>query len=205
MRRLPVVVETSISTVKALQTQVGEKFVREMRKVETHTACKRGCDHCCYHPFLITVAEGVLLYRWLLANNLWSTKLRQRLEQHRETTLGLDFDVWLMGKVPCPLLENHQCTAYSARPLHCRVTFSTMLPELCDPHDLGPNTPLIPNVETIVQYSQEVRRILDKLGTKGLMMPLSEAVLMGESIDNGKLPIDKADQQYLKDLFRQST
>lgn len=205
MRRLPVLVERTVSSVKALQSQTGEAFEAKLRRTSTNLPrCKSGCANCCYHPFLITVAEGLLLYRALVAGGTW-LKVRKRFIETKDLTLGLDFEIWLKSNIPCPALRSDlTCGAYDARPLHCRVTFSVGDPDLCHPHLLGVNTPLIDNADTVVQFSREVRALLKKVSAQGTLMPLAEAVLLGELVDTGKIPMDESDIQFAKDLFNET-
>jgi Fe-S-cluster containining protein len=202
MRRLPILVERVLSDTQVMQTQTGLEFEIGLKKANVKTSCKSGCSACCHHPFLITVSEGILLYRWLVENGQWSKQVRQRAEEVRGKTTGLSFEVWLMSNIPCPLLDptTNQCTAYAGRPLHCRVTFSTGDPAECHPHRLGVTTPMVPNVSTVVQYTKEARNFLKRVGVFGSLMPLAEALLMGEEIDTGKLTIEESDQQHTRNL-----
>jgi Fe-S-cluster containining protein len=191
-----------LAEAKARQIQTGVAYEEEMRKSGVQPTCRKGCSNCCSHPFLITVSEGILLYRWLVEHGKWNRSLRQHLEETKDKTLGLSFDVWLMANIPCPLLQQdtQTCGAYEGRPLHCRVTFSSGSEDLCHPHQLGVNTPLVPNADTIVNYTQEMRDLLKKLGVYGSLMPLSSAVLLGETIDTGKLTLEESDREYLRGL-----
>jgi Fe-S-cluster containining protein len=201
MRRLPLLAERAIGDIKAMQTQMGAAFESALRTASVQPICKSGCSNCCSHPFLISIAEGVLLYRALVSNRTW-TKVRKRVEETRELTLGLNFEVWLMSNIQCPVLrENRTCGAYDSRPLHCRVTYSTGDSDLCHPHMLGAGTPLIDNADTVVQFSKEVRTVLKKIGAHGTLMPLAEALLLGEMIDTGKLPVEESDLQFARDLY----
>jgi len=199
-RQLPIMVERAVAEVKALQTEVGADFEGRVRQ-ERAVSCKIGCSNCCHHPFLITLPEGLLLYRWLAAHGRWTPSLRKRVEQTRDKTLGLAFRVWLLSNIPCPLLEDRKCVAYDARPLHCRATFSRGAPEMCHPHELGSGTGLVPNTEVIVGYNSQVRALFKRIGIPGALMPLAEAVLLGEAIDSGQIEIEDSALQHAKDLF----
>lgn len=203
MRRLPILIERVIAETKATQSTTATAFDSAIRHHNIKVSCRKGCSNCCHHPFLITISEGILLYRWLTDNGRWNRQLKQRIEEVKDKTTGLDFNVWLMSNIACPLLnqETKECTAYGARPLHCRVTYSTGDPDLCRPHDLGPATPMVQNVETIVNFTKGVRDLLKKVGVFGSLMPLAYALLLAESIDTGKLPLDEADRQYLRGLY----
>lgn len=200
IRRLPVLAERATASIKAQQIQLGQQ-VADSIKGNTTVTCKKGCANCCSHPIYISIAEGILLYRLLYANRQWS-KIKSRIESTRDLTMGLSSEIWLMSNIPCPLLnENKECGAYAARPLRCRTTFSSGDPKLCHPHALGAATPLIDNFSAILQFNQFSKDKLKASGADSFLMPLAEAVLMGELVDSGKMPIEGVRAQYLKDLY----
>jgi hypothetical protein len=129
--------------------------------------------------------------------------LRHRLTEARDKVLGLQVDVWLLSNIPCPLLdETGACSAYEARPLRCRVTYSTGNPAFCHPNALGPKTPLVPAADTVIEFTRAGLAALKKAGVKdGHLMPVAEALVLGEAIETGKLDIKEADLQHLKDLM----
>ena len=202
-RHLPMLAERVLADVKALQAQVGSAFENDLRQRDVEVSCHKGCSNCCHHPFLVTVAEGVLLYRWLAAHGRWTSAMKQRVEAARHKTLGLSFQVWLLSNIPCPLLEDRQCSAYAARPTHCRTTFSVGDPTLCHPHALDRALGFVSNLKVIQEFTAEVQTSLKKLGAHGPLMPLAEALLLGEAIDTNRLPIEDSTTQHLRDLNRE--
>lgn len=202
-RRLPVITERALADVKALQIKTGHSYVMHLRQARTVTTCRKGCASCCSHPFLISIAEGVLLYRWLHDNNQWTSAVRRRFAETRDKVLGVSFEAWLLSNLPCPVLnEAGECSAYEARPLRCRVTYSMGDPGLCRPNELGPKTPFVNSADTIIEFTRASLAVLKKAGVRdGSLMPLPEAVLLGEAIENGKLDIKEAALQHLKDLM----
>lgn len=202
-RQLPVLVERAFAEVKALQAQASAGFEGGLRHKGAQVSCRKGCSNCCHHPFLITVAEGVLLYRWLAAHGRWSPSTRTRIEEARDKTLGLSFHVWLMSNLACPILEDGKCLAYDARPTHCRTTYSMGDPAMCHPHGLGMGEGFIQNLEAIQDFTQDVQAVLKRVGAAGPLMPLAEAVLLGEAIDSGRLDIEDATVQHARDLHRE--
>lgn len=202
MRRLPLLTERMIAESKARQVQTGMAFETEMRKAGVRPTCLKGCAHCCHHPFLITISEGLILYRWLSEHGKWTRQLKDRIEDVKDKTLGLTFDVWLMANIACPLLQpdTQECTAYEARPLHCQVTFSMGDPAMCQAHQLGPATPLVSNADTIINHTQEMKGLLKKVGVFGSLMPISSALLLAEAVDTGKIPLEESDREYLRGL-----
>lgn len=200
--RLPVLVERIVAEARATQTQTAQDFDQRSQQDTRSISCRSGCANCCHHPFLVTVLEGLLLYRWLADHGQWTPSLKKRVTETRDKTLGLAFEVWLLSNLPCPLLRENKCIAYDARPLHCRITYSEGLPSDCHPHALSPETPLLPNIEVIVGFNSRLRMLLKKLDVVGSLMPLSEALLLGEAIEKGTISIEDSDFQHARDLVR---
>lgn len=201
MRKLPVIAESAIAEVRALQISNHHTFQHDWVQNSKPT-CKKGCSHCCYHPFLITIAEGILLYRWLHDNGKWTAALRKRLEESRNKVLGLSFEVWLLSDVACPLLERDTCVGYAARPLRCRMLLSVGAPSLCRPAELGVATPLLPSADSLIRFTRNSRAALKRCGVKeGHLMPLAEALFLGELVDTGRLSLQEADVQHVRDLI----
>jgi hypothetical protein len=200
--RLPLLVERVISDTRALQTQTAQEHEQKLHRQDFMFSCRVGCAYCCHHPFLVTVVEGLILYRWLASHGRWTATLRKRVQEARDKTLGLSFEVWLLSNMPCPLLDsNKKCSAYEARPLHCRTTYSASDPILCHPHDPMALTRILPNTEAIVDFNNQVKASLKKLGGLGAIMPLGEALLLGEAIETETLRLEEAGTQLAKDLL----
>jgi len=96
--------------------------------------CQKGCSHCCFdNPHGIT---GIELARILPLLRPAQKKMivtqaaafRALQKQHPKPQLE-----WKKQCHPCPLLENHQCSIYSHRPLACRSFFSLYSPDWCHP------------------------------------------------------------------------
>lgn len=201
-RRLPVLVERVLASTKEQQIKTAMEFAETVGRSDIHITCRVGCTNCCFHPFLITVSEAVLLHRSLVEQGDWTPELRKRIEQVKDKTRGLAFEIWLKSVIPCPLLTGaNRCLAYKARPLHCRVTASMGDPNLCHPHRLGPQTPLVNSVDWIVRFNREVRRFLQQIDVQGFMMPVADALLIAEAIANGKLDIQNADQHFMRNHY----
>ena len=110
-RKLPVLTEHSLSSVMSSRLAVADAFEREIIK-EADTSgkplsCHSGCDSCCYHPVFLTVTEGILLYRHLVSAGKWSPTFKKSLEAHADMVRELDFPVWLLSMVACPLLDKN--------------------------------------------------------------------------------------------------
>lgn len=202
MRRLPVIAERSIADVKAFRIEAEQRYHRSMVTGEIRPTCTKGCAYCCRHPFLMSVAEGVLLYRWLLEHGLWTSGLRKRVEEARDRVLGLAFDMWLLSDLACPLLQDETCSAYEGRPLRCRILYSVGDPTMCRTNELGVATPLLPNADFLIGFSMRSQKALRQAGLpEGHMMPLPEALLLGEAVSTGKIDLSAADLQHIKDLL----
>ena len=83
--------------------------------------CAEGCAFCCHLKVLASPVEVLALAgelrRALSADALAAVTERvQRADAERH---GLDTDARARMKAPCPLLEDHRCVGYAARPLHC--------------------------------------------------------------------------------------
>jgi Fe-S-cluster containining protein len=193
--------ERGLAEAKAFQVQTGLEYSQKLRRANTVITCKKGCAYCCHYPFLITIIEGLLLYRWLTSRGRWTPSLRKNLKANRAKTLGLALEIWLLSNIPCPLLEEEDlCIAYEARPLHCRATYSTGDPKLCHPHALGEGAMLVPSSEIIVEYNSQLQAKLARLEMIRALMPLSEALILAESLENGAITIEELSFQYVKDL-----
>ena len=201
MRRLPVLTEKALADTKALQVQTGDQYEQSLHKEGGTLSCYKGCSWCCHHPFLITVAEGILLHRYLKQAGLWNSDLRKRLEDHRAKTKNLSPEVWLLSVIPCPLLDNRECVAYGSRPLHCRATFSTGDPLGCHPHELGESTALLASSSTVIMdYLEKVRAILKKVDFPNRMYTISEAILMGSKVVSGELELADLEAKFWEEL-----
>lgn len=199
MRRLPLLDERTYADAKVLQVQGGLGFRDELDRAGAHVTCKIGCSACCYHPFLINLLEGVLLYQWLAEHGKWTPELRKRCEVAREQTRDLTYDVWKLAKLSCVLLTSgDRCMAYEGRPFRCRVIHSVGDPAQCDVHRLGPMTPLVNHVVADIEYSKGCQALIRRLGGYGVMMPLADAVLLGEGLMAGKLDLRDAELRYVR-------
>lgn len=195
-KKLPILLEKTLAEVKALQSDTGLAFHETVSNTSSRLTCKKGCANCCYHPLLISLVEGILLYRNLVGNGKWSPGLKKRLRDHRDRVRGLAFEVWLLSMTPCPLLKDDLCEGYASRPIHCRTTYSTRKAVGCHPHTLGEG--LVYNTTVVAQYNLELSQLLKRAEEKSPLMPISDAVLLGERVSNQDLTFSEAVQEYLQ-------
>jgi Fe-S-cluster containining protein len=89
-------------------------------------ACRAGCSFCCRSPRVEASPPEV----FALAARLDAMPAAQREAIHMrirdadDRTRGLNVAQRMAARVPCPLLENEQCSVYEVRPLSCRAAVS---------------------------------------------------------------------------------
>lgn len=89
---------------------------------EVKIACGRGCSHCCHSWVDASAAE--VLFAVKSMGPAQRLRALAAVETSCETTRGKGFDARTAMVTPCPLLEDHACTAYGARPIVCRSAVS---------------------------------------------------------------------------------
>ncbi len=104
-------------------------------------ACEPGCDACCHNQIELTAPEALFLGSFLEAR--FPPERRQALGQRAEQSLARRAGqsktqvAAQRRQHPCPLLHEHRCLAYEARPLVCRAMHSlnaaACFQELADP------------------------------------------------------------------------
>lgn len=81
-----------------------------------NVACKRGCDACCHIAVTISEQEAVVIGKEIGVKPTLPT----RYIDHGNNRANID----QYSGVPCPFLQNGQCTIYASRPLACRTQFN---------------------------------------------------------------------------------
>lgn len=201
---LPLLVEKSVGELQALRTNTATRFELDTRtalsKEGKRVTCTSGCSSCCYHPIMISILEGILIYRWLKNDNQWTLTLRQRLKQTADKQYGTTYEVWLLALIPCPLLDkDKKCSAYKARPLVCRTYYSIGDPHYCHPHRLGPETKLVSRADVVDTFHQEQERLLRQHGLQLLTMPIGAAVLLGERLCTGEIQVHEINRHLYQE------
>lgn len=85
-------------------------------------ACGRGCSHCCHSWVDATPAE--VLFAVKSMPEAQRQRAAEAVGRTCRQTAGKGFDARSAMVTPCPLLEDHACSAYNARPIVCRSAVS---------------------------------------------------------------------------------
>jgi Fe-S-cluster containining protein len=198
-RKLPIFVERSLQQVQADRIELADAFERTIIGHQP-VSCKAGCSACCYYPVNITILEAIPIYGALVEHGRWTPSLKDKLRKASEMTSGLSFQVWLLSKIACPLLDaNNRCMTYDARPFVCRTTIATGDPYFCDSQRLGNETTVVPRQESVAEFHAREKVILKKHGLLHLTMPIGRAVLMAERVCSGSLMLESVDRTYIAD------
>jgi Fe-S-cluster containining protein len=105
-------------------TVIAEQAIRQAMESDPppRFACKEGCDWCCHLTVGTSVPEVVriaaYLRQTLSAEELRAT--RERLARTDDERRRLPRNQRSKARLPCGLLVEHRCAAYSVRPLTCR-------------------------------------------------------------------------------------
>jgi Fe-S-cluster containining protein len=109
-----------------------DTMLADMAKAVPPSACRSGCNQCCYFPPLVTSLEWKALYTQLLAlprsrqelliANAESLRpLAKELGALRRKALAADVRQALPDMpLQCPMLVDGKCAVYEGRPLVCR-------------------------------------------------------------------------------------
>jgi len=183
----------AVADVKATRIEIEGRWLQQSKalltKMRRPITCRKGCDHCCHHPVLISFFEGILLYRHLKKERLWTSTLRNRLQEASNKVNGLDYKVWLLSAVPCPLLRDNKCSAYKGRPLRCRMMSSIDDPTLCHPHRFDASVEILPSAPVLKTFYALERELLWRHSMPYVHLPLGQAVLLGSKIEEGDLQL----------------
>lgn len=93
---------------------------------DVRIACGRGCSHCCHSWVDASAAE--VLFAAKSMGPAQRLRAMAAVETMCESTSGRGFDARAAMVTPCPLLEDHACSAYAARPIVCRSAVSADAP-----------------------------------------------------------------------------
>jgi len=199
VKKLPLYAERALGELQATRGYTATEFEREFR-AQFPVTCKPSCVNCCYHPILITIAEGILLFRFLASKGRLTSSLRKKLQDHGQLTSFLDGKVWMQSMIPCPLLNDKlQCSGYEARPLACRLTFSAGDPEKCHPQTFDPE-----EMASTQDLTRVTRAFEDKLlkshAVSAIRMSVGRAIQLAEQVISGEIAIDAIERALYQDF-----
>lgn len=197
--RLPMLEERSVQDARGIRSSIAEDFERDLL-TKGPTSCHKGCSHCCSNPVVVSILEGISVFRWLVEHRHWSTALKAKFEAHHAQVYGLALTVWLISETPCPLLDpnTQTCSAYDARPLACRLTFSKGDAYLCHPHRVVEAHQVVDRRQPIEQALRQENLILKRHKLRSVLLPLSTAVLLGEAISKGEFSLQEYPHRVLQ-------
>ncbi len=185
---LPVHFEQTLGQIKAAYIKAASDYERSVM-VEGRVSCRKGCSHCCYYPVLTSIPEALLLYRGITRKRLWTSKLKADFEKAAERVLGLNLEVWMLSKIPCPLLDetNNTCKAYEVRPFSCRTVYTRSDPHYCEPSHSAGLPPLLDRKKAIQSMIETETKLLARHRIGRIVLPLSTSVLLAERLDKGDI------------------
>lgn len=120
----------AIQSLYSAIDELNDSIISYARKQNTNVACAKGCQWCCHQAVFANSYEIHFLSDYIGKNFSTDeiTELTRRIHKKHEITSKLDDKEVLNFKAPCPLLKDGACSAYSARPVACRIYLSTNLP-----------------------------------------------------------------------------
>jgi Fe-S-cluster containining protein len=153
----------------------------------------------------ISILEGISIYQWLADHHLWTQRLKEKLQEHKEITFDLAPEVWLLSVIPCPLLDQgHRCSVYETRPFLCRTVFSRGDSFYCHPHRLGSNfTGILDRSDEVDALWSAEKKTLKRHGLRPIMLPLSAALLLGERIVKGEVELEETNSTLIEEHAQQ--
>jgi len=117
--------KSQLQALNLLRLGYAEHDVRvaeTIRKFHVRLACHSGCDLCC--GFRVSAKAHEILLMAETIQREWSAtaqaELLSRLGESARIVRGMTRACRDATNLPCALLVDHQCSAYSVRPLACR-------------------------------------------------------------------------------------
>jgi Fe-S-cluster containining protein len=119
----------AIKNLHQLVDELADSFSEFAARQNQKPACRKGCHWCCHQPVFALEYELDYLHEYISVN--FEAEIQKRIflraEEKRKELENLSGESLLNSKFPCPLLENGTCSAYSARPVACRIYLSSNL------------------------------------------------------------------------------
>jgi Fe-S-cluster containining protein len=204
-RRLPIAIEESIGKVEVLRNDLSTDYSRriqvEVPKSGFKVTCSAGCAWCCHHPVVISILEGILIYRWMVKQGQWTSRIREKLKESADQQFGTAYHIWMKALIPCPLLDDtNRCSVYSTRPLICRAYYAISDPHYCHPHRISrEHTRLLPRDSVVEPFHAEQEKILRRHKLQLINMPIGAALLMAEKVCSDTVDLEAIDGLLIKE------
>lgn len=183
---LPMLMEQAVGALQAESAAKGMAFERVVRS-QRQPSCQPRCDHCCYHPLEIGLLEAIPIYRHLVSRGRWTPALTKLLEGHAEKVEFQAVSIWLLLKIPCPLLIDHRCSVYEVRPFQCRATWSLGDPYYCQGQNFSNETALVARDGVMADFIGQQQLLGKQVDVSTFMMPVSRALLLAAEVVTGQL------------------
>jgi len=189
---LPLVIEQAVTDAAMGRSTLLTAFEQEVLLGTSEAGpvtCTKGCHHCCYHPVTSTLLEGIVIFRWLQRHRRWTATLKAALEAVSARTWNLPLEVWMLSRIPCPLLDRDGlCSVYESRPAMCQTAFSRGDPYYCEPHRITTGEAgLISRAKVLAKLEEVDQRLLKQIGMNPLRLPLATALLYAGKVCEGEL------------------
>ncbi len=202
-RKLPLLVERTIADVTVLRMSMSARhegaLLDAALEMGTQLSCRKGCANCCYHPVLLSLIEGMHLFRWLTSRGRWTPSFRTRCVEASRATFGQALEIWLLSMPPCVLLDEAKglCTAHEARPMACRTVFSLTGPEACHPQHLNLDA-ILPRGEVLEEFAAEETKLFKRHGLHRFMLPIPTALLISERVLSGEIDVEQVNGALMR-------
>ena len=138
-------------------------------------ACKAGCSTCCRQRIGTRPAEVVAIVKRLTetCSPEKLDDLRQRVRELAEVAKRTSSSQWWQMQIPCPLLDNHECSVYDVRPLTC-FGWTSLDAAVCEQTKQNPNIP---------QPGFEIQGVIAGAAIAGTEIGLEISKLTSESVE----------------------
>jgi Fe-S-cluster containining protein len=205
MQKLPLYAERAVAEVQAIKTAISSKYEWELRRavaeIKTAIMCTPGCHYCCHYPVVISVFEGLPIYRYLVSRGQWTPSLKKTLSEHAAQTFGLASPVWFLSNIACPFLDKTgRCSIYKVRPFACRVTYTINDPQFCHTHNLAAGSEVVPRADALREFHTAEEHLFRQNRAHRILMPVSKAALVAELFASGNKPFESLDTYMSKEF-----
>ncbi len=128
----------------ALAAAMLDRTVQKMPQASSYQ-CAKGCNFCCYSAVSVTAPELFRVVRLIGVEGAPAGLDRAGTLARATARTKAEKEGVLMGRPPCPLLIEGDCSVYADRPLGCRQFVSTNLEGCRTAHASGrSDLPFVP-------------------------------------------------------------